>query len=209
MSVTSDKSKLEQYQEFFSIEHQFNINIKPLTRPEMSYQTFLQCIPLPFKMSTDINTLDQSALRPLQTLGSVAGQLVEYLNHQSQKIDLLVGYIINQQDEQDFRFLGTKFGGSGIEFEDICVAPSFSLEEQVELKLFFPLENSAIYCHGEIIEIIAPESHDMPNRYRVIFTHIREEDREIIVRASLHQQSRQLQEKAQQRTQTQNNEDGS
>ncbi|WP_448549137.1 PilZ domain-containing protein [Thalassotalea fusca] len=207
MSVTSDKSKLEQFQEFFSIEHQFSINIKPLAQAHVSYQEFLRRIPLPFKMSTDINTLDQSALRPLQTLGSVAGQLVEYLNHQSQKIDLLVGYIINQQDEQDFRFLGTKFGGSGIEFEDIAVAPSFTLGEHVELKLFFPLENSAIYCHGEIIEIVAPEADDTPNRYRAIFTHIREEDREIIVRASLHQQSRQLQEKAQQRTQAINNED--
>ena len=199
MTVSSDKAKLDAFNEFFSIEHRFNINVKVLTSTTVSYDAFLERIPLPFKMATDMTAIDQSALRPLQTLGSVAGQLVEYLNHQSQKIDLLVGYIINQQDEETYRYTGVKFGGSGIEFEDNAETSAFRLADAIELKLFFPLENSAIYCHGEIIEVIDDSDQSTASRYRVIFSHIREEDREIIVRASLHQQSRQLQAKAQER----------
>ena len=43
------------------------------------------------------------------------------------------------------------------------------------------------------------------DRHKVIFHHIREEDQEALVRNSLHQQSKQLQILAQQRSEAKNN----
>ncbi len=195
MSEENNAPKATQFDEFFSISYAFNINISILNNDTPpSYQAFMDQMPMPFKMASEIITLDQSALRPLQTLGSVAGQLVDYLHHQAQKIDLLVSYILNQQDSEAQRYQGTKFGGGGIIFSSV---QPFSVGQFIELKIFLNDENCAIYCCGEIISAEATENES--TNYKVVYQHIREEDREILVRCSLHQQSKQLQVLAKQR----------
>jgi len=190
-----NENKSAKFDEFFSINYPFNVNatiIETITSP--SYQDFMNTMPMPFKMATEINTLDQAALRPLQTLGSVAGQLVDYLHHQAQKIDLLVSYILSEQDNEQQRYQGTHFGGGGVIFTS---KDNFSIGQYIELKIFLLDDNCAIYCCGEIIE--TNPTNDTLTSYKVIYHHIREEDREILVRCSLHQQSKQLQILAQQR----------
>ena len=203
MVTTENQTKLAQFEEFFSIDYSFNINATVIESSQLpSYEQFLTNMPTPFKIASEINTLDQNALRPLQTVAGVAGQLMEYLNHQAQKMDLLVGYILGQQDNENIRFNALKFGGGGIVFE-ASESALFNTGNHLELKLFFPDENIALYCIGEII------SHQACNgviQYKVIFHHIREEDQEALVRNSLHQQSKQLQALAQQRNQAKNTE---
>jgi len=188
------ESKLKQFDEFFAIEYDFNVNIVSIdSNQTISYQQFLNDMPMPFKMASDIVSLDQAALRPLQTLGSVAGQLVDYLHHQSQKIDLLVSYILNEQDEVSKRQQGISFGGGGITFFSTKI---YQVNDIIEIKIFLNSENCAVYCYGEVIEISSID--DKPS-YKAIYHFIRDEDREILVRTSLHLQSKQLQLLAKQR----------
>jgi len=194
MSTGDNQEKLEQFNEFFTIEHQFNVNIARLDKNQLGgYQNFIDNMPIPFKMAGDMSALDQAALRPLQALSGIAGQLVDYLNHQAQKIDLLMGYILSQQDEHAYRFQGTSFGGGGITF---ISDEAFELTEIIELKIFIQMEQCAVFCYGEIIE-----SNEQAGQFihKVIFHFIRDDDREMLVRASLHKQSKQLQQLAQQR----------
>lgn len=194
MAIEENQQKLEQFNEFFTIEHDFNVNVVSIDKNKANdYQHFLNEMPMPFKMATDMSTLDQSALRPLQALSGVAGQLVEYLNHQAKKIDLLMSYILSQHDEQATRYQGINFGGGGITF---LTSIEFQLSDYVELKIFIQSDNCAVYCYGEIIEV-TKQDNDYLNK--VIFHFIRDEDREILVRASLHKQSEQLQQLAKQR----------
>lgn len=179
--------KQEQYNEFFSIEDEFSVNITPLDKNlNIDYQYFINQIPTPFKMATDISVLDQAALRPLQALSGIAGQLVEYLNHQAQKIDLLMSYILDQQNEEDSRYIGKSFGGAGITF---ISDESYAVEDLVEMKVFIQSSNCAVFCYGEIIDVI---SEDEKFTHKVLFHFIQDEDRETLVRASLHKQSEQL-----------------
>jgi hypothetical protein len=194
MSENNDK-KSAKFDEFFSINYPFNVNATIIdTYSPISYQGFMNTMPMPFKMASESITLDQAALRPLQTIGSVAGQLVDYLHHQAQKIDLLVSYILSEQDVEKQRYQGTHFGGGGIIFKS---KNNFTVGQFIELKIFLLDDNCAIYCCGEIISANI-ENAELTN-YKVIYHHIREEDREILVRCSLHQQSKQLQVLAQQR----------
>ncbi len=196
MSEQDNQNKMNLFDEFFSIKHIFNINIVPSDSNEMpSFDEFINSIPLPFKLATDVITLDQAALRPLQALSGVAGQLVEYLNHQTQKIDLLVGYILSQQDEEIHRVQGMAFGGSGVTFKQ---AKQRQIGEHFALKIFLLEENCAIYCYVEVIGVVENVGE---YEHKALFHHIRDEDREILVRSSLHQQSKQLQVLAQQRKQ--------
>lgn len=200
MTTLGLKTKLAQFDEFFSIEHDFNVNIVLVDTPLPSYDQFMQKMPLPFKIASDIVHIDQAALRPLQGVnGSVAGQLVEYLHHQTKKIDLLVGYIISQQNEEKNRFQGHKFGGGGLIFS---AEKSFELGQMLELKIFLENNSSAVYCMGEVIEVVTNLGDDTgTQQHKVVFHYIREEDREILVRTSLHEQSKQLQTLAKKRNQ--------
>lgn len=196
MTALSLEQKLVQYHEFFAIEHDFSVNITPIDKDQASsFEGFMAKMPMPFKLATEMNSIDQSALRSLQSLGSSASQLVSFLNQQSQKIDLLVGYILSQQDEIQHRHQGVKFGGGGIKF---IAATAFDVGQLLELKIFLIENNCAIYCYGEVI---AAESANERFAYKVTFHFIREEDREILVRTSLHEQSKQLQKLAKLRKQ--------
>lgn len=197
MTKSDNLQKLEQFNEFFTIEHEFGVNVSLLAKEKTyDYQSFINNMPTPFKMASDMSSLDQAALRPLQALSGVAGQLVDYLNHQAQKIDLLMGYILNQQIEEESHFQGVSFGGGGITFSS---ESSFNLGEYVELKVFIESDNCAVYCYGEIIEV---NKHENDYQQKVIFHFIRDDDREILVRASLHKQSEQLKALSKKRNQT-------
>jgi hypothetical protein len=190
------EDKLAKYHEFFSIAHNFSINILPLEPTQVtSFEQFSANMPTPFKMASDMKSIDQSALRPLQALSGVTGQLVEFLNHQSAKIDLLIGYILSQQDDEEHRYQGIKFGGGGLLF---TANKAFKLAQLLEMKVFLLNQNCAVYCYGEVIEVKQDEESYL---HKVIFHFIREDDREILVRNSLHEQSKQLQVLAQQRNQ--------
>ncbi|MEW6992365.1 PilZ domain-containing protein [Colwelliaceae bacterium 6441] len=199
MTDSDTSLKLDQFNEFFTIKHEFSVNVSLLAKEQGSdYQSFINNMPAPFKMASDMSTLDQAALRPLQALSGIAGQLVEYLNHQSQKIDLLMGYILSQQVAEETHYQGISFGGGGVIFSS---EQAFTIADLVELKVFIESDNCAVYCYGEIIEI---ESEDDVFLHKVIFHFIRDEDREVLVRASLHKQSEQLKALAKKRNQTAN-----
>ncbi|HBY86054.1 MAG TPA: PilZ domain-containing protein, partial [Colwellia sp.] len=108
---------------------------------------------------------------------------------------LLIGYILSQQDEVQHRYQGIKFGGGGIKF---MTPKAFTIGQLLELKIFLLESHCAIYCYGEVIEV---ESESEQFTHKVIFHFIREEDRETLVRSSLHEQSKQLQKLAKLRNQ--------
>ncbi|REL27722.1 PilZ domain-containing protein [Thalassotalea euphylliae] len=198
------QTKLQQFDEFFSIEHQFNINLTPIAAHQASsFDAFMAGMPLPFKMASDMVSIDQAAIRSIQGLGAVASQLSDFLNHQAHKIDLLVGYILSQQDEPAMRYQGIRFGGGGVIFTS---AQTLAVGQRLEMKIFLLEENCAVYCIGELVEVMPLENdvaehttQQAEQAYKVVFEHIREEDQETLVRHSLHQQSKQLQALAQKR----------
>jgi hypothetical protein len=191
MTLISLEQKLAQYHEFFAIDHDFSVNITKLNKGDVKdFDEFMTKMPMPFQLATDMSTIEQSALRSIQGLGSEANQLVSFLNQQSQKIDLLITYILSQQDKENQRYQGISFGGGGIKFS----APvKFNIGQLLELKIFLLDNNCALFCYGEVIAV---EANNTIFEHKVTFHFIREEDREILVRNSLHEQSKQLQKLA-------------
>ena len=197
MPTTNDQNKLAQFNEFFIIDKKFNVNIHKINNKLQNFEQFITKMPLPFKLASDVNVIDQSALRSIKSLSNVAKQLSDFLNFQSQKITLLTNYILSQQDDEQYRYQGIKFGGGGIIF---TAKTAFALNELLEVKLFLLDDNCAVYCCGEVIAINEVTLNEEKSfEHQVIFHFIREEDRELLVKASLHEQSKQLQSLAKQR----------
>jgi Tfp pilus assembly protein PilZ len=188
MDNLSLEQKLEQFHEFFSITHSIKVSMQPLdpsfVLPDVEY--LVDHMPYAFQVASEASELDVKALRPLRNLGAHASELVDFLNHQSRKIDLMMSLILQQEEDPKFAYQSYKFGGGGVIL--VCTE-AMKIGQRVELKLFIKEESSAIFCFGEVITC---QAQDDQYHVSLIFTRIREQDQDLLVRASLHLQQANL-----------------
>lgn len=185
----------QAFEEYFQLAHSVPINVKVGGGiAEMPNQEeFEDSIPMAYKVASEMQGLEQNMLRPLRQLGDVIEPLADYLRAQSRKIDLMMSYVLQSQDESDLKFHTQTFGGGGFTFE---TEQSFDLNSYLICKLFFNEDAAAIYCYAKVAQIDVREGS---KKYTMVFSRIRDDDREIVVRASLHLQSKQLLEKTRQK----------
>lgn len=213
-----DKAQLEQlrvqYHDYFSVEQSVLANIRPLPQSLPGEQEFLLMIPEPFLMASEQAVLDRSALKALSKLGELAEELAAYLRTQAKKLDMMMRYVLMQQDDANYRQHTHSFGGSALNFLTTAPLPE---GQTLEIKLFLNGADGAVYFLATVLEndvyqsaatdiAAQPLAAGAPTYLvRAAVSRIRDEDREVLVRASLHEQSRQLKRKAlereQQRTQ--------
>ncbi|WP_333606924.1 PilZ domain-containing protein [Arsukibacterium sp.] len=187
-----------EYHDYFSIAHPIVINVRDCAQPLPDEQQFLAQIPAPFLLAGEVTQLNMSGLRALNRLGELAEELAKYLQQQAQKIDLLLHYVLQQQDNQSERQLTLSYGGAGCCFISPQAYDPLSI---LQIKLFLAENEGAVFCYGQVL---SAEQVAAGWQITVVFKRIREQDRELIVRASLHQQSRQLKLKAAERQQQHN-----
>ena len=195
MSELTLEQLAQAYQDYFSVEHAISINARAVDGPLPSVQQLADAIPAPFLLASDSHSLNTSALRSLNRLGELAEELANYLHIQARKVDLLLHYVLTQQDDAKDRYTTQSYSGSGCCFlADTPFAPL----QVLELKLFLANNDGAVFCYGQVI---SAEPLQQQWQIKVVLSCIREEDQELIVRASLHQQSRLLKQRAEQRQQ--------
>ena len=161
--------------------------------PLPSLEQLEQEMPEPFRMAAAIAHVDLSAARHLRQQDEDLGGLVEVINQQSFKINMLLSYLLSQLDDPTYRHTSQTIGASQVSFISTHPLP---LGQRVRLKLFLQEEAAAIYCYGEISQV-AP--HPSGFHIHANYVVLREADREALVRAALHIQSRQLKLRAEQR----------
>ena len=195
MSELSLEQKQAQFDEYFSIAHCINANVRPLGMDEIvpDEDALEDSMPYAFRIASEMAALEPQAIRPLRNLGDHAETLAEYLNHQSRKIDLMMSFVLHQQDEPEHRFKTVKLGGGGVIIES---KEAMDVGTKAELKLFLDAEAAAIFCYGEVITC-----EQVEDSYHIafIFNSIREQDQELLVRASLHIQTQQLRKRSKER----------
>lgn len=189
------EEKQAQFDEFFMMHHALNVNVALLDSgvPLPSTDALESHMPYAFRMAGEMASIEAQALRPLRHLGDHAESLAEYLNHQARKIDLMMSYILHQQDDELRRYTTQKFGGGGM---IITSSEAMAVGSLAEIKLFLDQEAAAIFCYGEVIAC-----DGVGNDYHIafIFNRIREQDQELLVRASLHLQTLELRKRARSR----------
>lgn len=187
-------------EQFFSVTHATPVNVIPM--PADFHLPTLEALdaelPEPFRIASAITAIDLVSSRLLRSQNESMHDLVEIVNQQSRKIDMIMGYVLAVQDHPEHRFHTLRFGAGNLVYlhprQGHGEAPA--LHQIVRLKIFLREEASAVYCYGEVVQRDAGEhgTHVMLDYVR-----IREDDRELLVRASLHVQSKQLKLRAQER----------
>lgn len=179
----------ELFEQYFQVAEQVQINLYPVDDnmvPENEYQLEAAIPPL-FKLANEINALDLNALRPLRNLGDTANELAAYLQAQSRKIDLIISHILATEEPDDSSLYCDSYGGGGL---TVTLEDEYEVGQPLRTKVFLRNEASAIFCYSQVLA-------KQQSKYTLVFTAIREADQELLVRASLHAQTRQLKQKQQ------------
>lgn len=181
--------------EYFLVSYQLAINVEPLPDDESIPEKalFETQIPAPFRMASDLAALDSKALHSLKLNNETTQALWHFLETQNQKINTLLTYILSQQDESHYHYQTIAFSADCCRFSSPTT--SFQLQQNVRLKIFIPEESAAIYCYATVSAL------DGTN-VELTYQQIRDEDRELLIRATLHIQSKQLKLRAEQRAQS-------
>jgi hypothetical protein len=182
----------EEFNAYFQVEEANQVNLFPVDENDIppTKQALEHSIPPLFRLANEVNELDVNALRPLRNLGDVASELAEYLRAQSRKIDLIMSHILATEQPDDSNQYCDSYGGGGIK---VTTESPFPLGQNLRTKIFLNHEASAIYCFTQVInvEFLGEGKY----QHTLAFVQIRDDDQELMVRASLHAQTRQLKKK--------------
>ena len=187
-------------EQFFSVTHATPVNVIPM--PGDFHLPSLEALeaelPEPFRIASAITSIDMVTSRLIRNQNDSMHDLVEMINQQSRKIDMIMGYVLSVQDHPEHRFHTLRFGAGQLTYlhprQGHGEVPH--LHQIVRLKIFLREEASAIYCYGQVKQL-EPSEHG--THVMLDYVRIREDDRELLVRASLHIQSKQLKLRAQDR----------
>ncbi|GAA0672578.1 PilZ domain-containing protein [Rheinheimera tangshanensis] len=192
----------DEFADYFQIEHQTTVNLVPFSGPLPDQDGFLRLIPDAFKMTSELSQLNNSSIRTLNAIKDLSSDLALYLQQQARKLDALTHYVLRSQDDPKQRFHTFSYGGSGVQ---VWTNEVIKQGQIYEVKLFLDNNDGALYCLGQVIQVTEQQEAEpgQPPQYlvKILFRRIRDEDRDMVVRASLHEQSRQLKRKAELRQQ--------
>ncbi len=189
-----NNQKIAEFEQYFQINESNRVNlyaVEPSAVPKSNAELEAD-IPNLFKLTNEINELEQASLRPLRNLGDVAQELASFLQAQSRKIDLIMSHILASEQPDDKTNYCDSYGGGGVKLTSTEV---YELGQTFRTKLFLQHEASAIYCYTELVAI--EKCDDNKYQYTLLFTAIRDADQDLVVRAALHAQTRQLKKRQQ------------
>jgi len=177
--------------DFFLVPHALSINLEPVNASSLplDQDAFEDEIPGPFQMASDLTVADANLLAPLKLNNENTQALWHYLQAQNQKINALLTYVLTQQDDPKFHHTSLHFSAGSLITES---EQAWSIGDHARLKIFLPEESAAVYCYATVSAV-------NEKQYTFDYTWIREQDQELLIRASLHIQTKQLKDRARRR----------
>ncbi|GAB2658094.1 PilZ domain-containing protein [Vibrio panuliri] len=180
-------------QEYFTVHHPMTVNVEPLA-DDFSYPTFTQFeqqIPAPFLVASEFSSLDQlndAARAELKT--NDFRNVITLLDTQNAKLNLLLTFMLSQQDDPNFRHQTLSFGASQFSYQNSQPLP---IGQKVRVKLFLDHPAAAIYCYGSVFSCVnEEEQHTITVKYDLL----RDLDQDLLIKAALYQQQKLLRQRS-------------
>ena len=180
-------------QEFFTVHATLTINVERLPEGYLlpSQDAFEAEIPAPFIVASEFSQLDQLAESArIELKNSDLKNVINLLDAQNSKLNLLLSFMLSQQDEAHSRFKTTRFGASQVAFTS---ANAIAVGEKARVKLFLESPAAAIYCYAQVSDCQASASQfEVTMKYILL----RDSDQDLLIKAALHQQQRLLRQRS-------------
>ncbi|WP_047046510.1 hypothetical protein [Vibrio mexicanus] len=180
-------------QEYFTVHHTMTANIEPLGKAFSlpSRELFEGEIPAPFIVASEFSQLDHlNENARLELKNSDFKHVVQLLDNQNSKLNLLLTFMLSQQDDPKYRFQTTSFGASQFTYRS---SESVGLESYARVKLFLEHPAAAIYCYAKVTDCQADEENYLVTLHYEL---IREPDQDLLIKAALHQQQKLLRQRS-------------
>jgi hypothetical protein len=181
------------HQQFFTVQHGLSIQVKWLDSGVMlpSNPEFESEIPSEFKIACEFSHLDNRNEQAAAELAKHDMQAVNDLfQNQNKKINILLGFFLAQYRENQSSTVTTNFGAGELSY----VSPqTVSKGDLAQVTLFLENPSAAVYCYAECVDVTATEQGcEVKLEYRLI----REDDRDLLIRAALNQQQKLLRQRS-------------
>lgn len=180
-------------QEYFTVHHRMTVNVEPLAPDHTlpSYEQFESEIPAPFLVASEFSQLDllnDSARSELNN--SDFKHVIELLDTQNSKLNLLLTFMLSQQDNEAYRHQTVSFGASLFSY---LAAKPLPTNQAVRAKLFLEHPAAAIYSYGHVIE---SEPQDDQYLITIKYDLLRDLDEDLLIKAALYQQQKMLRQRS-------------
>ncbi len=182
-------------EQYFSVQHCLSISVIPM-EPDFKLPdqaAFEAEIPETFQIANTMVQIDYSNARVLREISEDINFLVDVINQQAKKINLLMTHILMMEEDESFQHKTVSFGGSNIAFHSHLPLIKGQI---LRLKIYLREEASAVYCYARVTQIQSQEEFPLITAEYCL---IQNNDRELLIRACIHQQSKQLRDRAAQK----------
>ncbi|HAS6305788.1 TPA: PilZ domain-containing protein [Vibrio vulnificus] len=180
-------------QEFFTVNSTLTINVELLPEHDLlpSLEAFEAEIPAPFIVASEFSQLDQLAESArLELKNSDLKNVINLLDAQNSKLNLLLSFMLSQQDQENLRFKTTRFGASQVSF---LSTDAMAIGRSTRVKLFLESPAAAIYCYAQVASC---EAKDQQYEVTMKYILLRDSDQDLLIKAALHQQQRLLRQRS-------------
>ncbi|MDN3610349.1 PilZ domain-containing protein [Vibrio ostreicida] len=179
--------------EYFTVHHQMTINVEPLAQDAClpSFEQFEGEIPAPFIVASEFSHLDilnDNARSELKN--SDFKHVIELLDTQNAKLNLLLTFMLSQQDDIQYRRQTLSFGASKFSYNAETALP---VGTKTRVKLFLEHPPAAIYGYGHV-ETCEQESDS--HHITIKFDLLRDQDEDLLIKAALFQQQKLLRQRS-------------
>ncbi len=124
-------------QEYFSVHHSMVVNVEPLTDDYVlpTINEFEAEIPHSFIIASEFSQLDQlNDKAMLELKHSDLRYVMQLLDHQNSKLNLILTYMLSEQDDKQHRFHTLSFGASQFSYQSNSALP---IDSHSRAKLFW------------------------------------------------------------------------
>ncbi|SJL82873.1 PilZ domain-containing protein [Vibrio palustris] len=180
-------------QEFFIVHHALTINVEPLGHDFLlpTVERFEAEIPAPFIVASEFSHLDSMTEQAKSELKNNSfGHVCQLLDTQNAKLNLLLTFMLSQQDDESRRYKTTAFGASQFSY---LADNTLAIDTRVRAKLFLEYPAAAIYCYGVVTQC---EEGEQGNEITVRYELLREIDQDLLIKSALHQQQKLLRQRS-------------
>lgn len=180
-------------QEYFTVVHSMVVNIEPLGK-DTDFPTpdqFEAEIPHSFLVASEFSQLDHLNDRArLELKHSDLKYVIELLDSQNSKLNLVLTYMLSEQDNEAYRHRTMCFGASQLSYQS---SNPLERETKTRVKLFLEHPAAAIYCYAQVSDCV--EQGDDGYLITIEYEHLRDADQDLLIKAALYQQQKLLRQR--------------
>ncbi|MGL5291089.1 MAG: PilZ domain-containing protein [Vibrionaceae bacterium] len=174
--------------DYFSVKAELRINVEPLASNKNlpTVEEFLDEIPAEFQIASQCSHLDFKVQNELSKLHNDHPTLSQLLQIQNEKVNLLLGFLLNRTTNADPSIYTESFGASKL---TVWSKMPFTAKSYVKIHLFLENPACAIYCYAQVDSSKKKNDLFFSELHYVL---LQEEDKDVLIRAALYHQQKLL-----------------